>query len=226
MKKTAVLLLIICLLGSLFSSTASAQYEGAMQEGVPCVNLEEEIARAYHGISDIPVTPEIRDVFHASAVTENGAELPVEVVYTIRDLGTVSGEKLYAVTAAAGTKKTETGSKDTNDPDFADVRVAATLYWTDNLGTDNSFDRISGNWTCYGGAWLSDREVYCQSTNAAFFILSKKTFNPTSNSFDYNVNITGCNLDARISARCHPASDTTGADWVLLKMTVGSKITT
>lgn len=220
-------LLSLCLLCSLpLTAGAVSLQEDTSLSTFPSVNLAEEIQRAQAGISDIPITDKMKSTFSAMQIASDGTADTVEVLYTVRDLGMGAKGNMYALTATAGTQKTEPGVESTEDPSFVDVRVSATLYWTDNLGLGNTLDRVSGSWDCYDGAWLSNRTLKWTTQNAMFVTIAEDTINLYSNSFDVNINEEGHRLYAGINARCHPASDTTGDDWVLLRLNLASHITT
>lgn len=218
MKKVISYFFALCIL---FSTVPLASAEDSLVlEQMPQVNLEAEIARATAGISDMPITEEIKASFRAVQTTSTGKEVPVEVLYTVRDLGHFDGNQMYALTATAATK-TDSGASQTADP--VNVRVSGTLYWTDNLGSDNSLDRLTGTWTCYDGSWISSRFVRSHATNLAMILLDTDYFEPQSNSFDKRIGLRGHNLASRISATCHAAKDTSGTDGVVLSLLLESK---
>ena len=177
-----------------------------LRDAVPSVNLEEEIARAYNGISDIPVTANMKTAASAQAYSENGV-VPVETHYTVRDLGTTAEGQVYALTAVSKTV-TDSVSPSAQYPDI-NVRVAATLYWTDRGGDSSSVDRITGSWSCYDGCSVDTRKVISMARpfNTDPAHTQSRTDYPSTNSFDIYTALYGFWVSGTVSAiaRCPDA---------------------
>lgn len=92
-------LLTFCLLFSLTSTAFAYQtednYTDVTETEIPYVNLEEEIYRALNGITDVPITEEMRHMVTASVSSKERIDQPVEVYYTIRDLGETQQGRAY-----------------------------------------------------------------------------------------------------------------------------------
>ena len=185
-----------------------------------CVNQEEEIERALNGITDVPITEEIRQMVTASVSSATRIDEPVEVYYTIRNLGETAEGTVYALTATASTEKTETGSEQTNYKDV-NVRVSGTMYWTDGLGSDNTFDRVTGRWDCYDGSYTTERRVGIGGRTVLLISVFSYAEYPDTNSFDYTVGRSAHYLDCLIAAKCYAANRT---DWYKLELKLNSSM--
>ena len=111
-------LLAFCLLFSLTSTAFAYQtediYTDVTETEIPSVNLEEEIYRALNGITDVPITEDIRQMVTASVSSKERIDQPVEVYYTVRDLGETQQGRAYALTATAAGWKPEEGVAQTD----------------------------------------------------------------------------------------------------------------
>ncbi|MCI8530279.1 MAG: hypothetical protein HFH82_14205 [Lachnospiraceae bacterium] len=217
-------LLAFCLLFSLTSTAFAYQtediYTDVTETEIPSVNLEEEIYRALNGITDVPITEDIRQMVTASVSSKERIDQPVEVYYTVRDLGETQQGRAYALTATAAGWKPEEGVAQTDFKDV-NVRVSGTLYWTDGEGSNNTLERITGGWSCYDGSYTAERRVGIAGRSV--LLLSVFSYNeyPNSDSFDYTVGKSAHYLGCLIEAKCYAAN---GKDWQMLKLNLDSSI--
>lgn len=106
----------------------------------------------------------------ATLITEDGTEVPLFVELTVEELPVKSrsatGEKKYAVTAAASTQKTHNGSKGYNKEEI-NASAVLTMYWTDVYGRANTIDRLVGDVAVTKGTFESSL-LFWGDTNAQF----------------------------------------------------------
>lgn len=188
---TSTMLMGICSLATAAPVTNEIAY--------PSIDVQSEIYRAENGITDLALSDEQLSAVQAVLIDENGNEQPVDVDVTVRNLGDVrtrSGEggTMYALTAVAGT------SKDSyNDNYLWNCKAYGTIYWIDNLGTNNVMTAVDGGWEVASGVAISGRRA--QYGN---FRLPNQTVTSqvSSNKFNFSgLNITANELFLHTTAK-------------------------
>lgn len=124
------------------------------------INVDEEIARAINGITDINVSDMDAPLVVAVASTSDNS-MPVEVYSTTRKINlpisstavatnqsnSVNAEStIYATTSVALLAATGEEKSDDNSENERYVTAYGTIYWRDNFGMGNDFLGASGGW--------------------------------------------------------------------------------
>lgn len=163
------------------------------------IDIKEEINRALNGISDIPVSQELKDKVTATVINSNGEEMDAEVYYTIREIpnytrtfSVQNAGTQYVMTAFARSKQKVSDDDARSGKDGLDAYAYASLYWTDNFGNNNTLDSVSGGWDVDGNTTVksnSRKITYGRSATGGGGTSSSisKTKYPRSNTFEYSV---------------------------------------
>lgn len=163
----------------------------------PHVNADIEIERAINGISDIPITKDMKEAVQASYFAENENEIPLAVDLTVRKINTPrlfsfdrkSQGTLYALTAVASNTKAKSGSDDLNKNGIV-ASAYLTVYWIDNLGSNNELTKIEGSWEVESGTWI---EGSCKYGSSEIKIVDSKS---VPQEFTWNVSYKNKKLSA------------------------------
>ena len=103
-----------------------------------------EIERARRGITDYPM--DSSQVASAVLITDGSTTtVPVDVTtrQLISPMAATNGGVRYATTVVASLDASKSDSN-TATQDY--VTATITIYWTDNFGTSNGFEGVSGSW--------------------------------------------------------------------------------
>ena len=168
------------------------------------IDIKEEINRALNGISDIPVSQELKDKVTARLVDSNGEQIEVETYYTVREIpnntrsfSVQNTGTQYIMTAVARAKSKE--EYDSTRKRGIDVLAYGYLRWTDGFASNNTLDSVSGGWIEEKQSKVTgNRKVtygrYGTGLSGTASTITR-TKRPSNDTFNYSVNdIEGVNL--------------------------------